>query len=257
MAADETSSGPGARPASPGSSTQDADGLRCEVIDGVGFDLVRLTGSIDEADGRQVRRVVSAVLMAHPRVVVDCSRLHTSSPAALALLCHAYERAGGWPVSRLCLYGLDDEQARWCEETVLAERVPVADSMRDAVAALDEPPRVLRRSATLVPGPRLARDARSLVESCGHDWQLPRSVRTPAALSASELVNGAAEAGAVEVRVLVERRPHQLGLTVLAHRDRGGQLGALTEITLDAFADTWSTESTRYGRRTSATFVVE
>ncbi|WP_030445657.1 hypothetical protein [Actinocatenispora sera] len=129
--------------------------------------------------------------------------------------------------------------------------------MRDAVAAWDEPPPVLRRSATLAPSPRLAHEARSVVESGARDWTLPRSVGMRAALSAGEMVSGAVESGAVELRLLVERRPNRLAVTVLARGDRGSALGVLTEVTLDAFADSWSTEPTRDGRCTSATFVVD
>ncbi|BCJ37334.1 hypothetical protein Athai_48370 [Actinocatenispora thailandica] len=231
--------------------------MRWELVSGLGFDLVRLFGSIDEADGPRVRHELSAILIAHPRAVADCTGLRASGPAALALLCHAHERAGGWPASRLCLYGLGGEQARWYREAALAEQVPLRDSMPEAVAALAEPPRRLRRSATLVAGRRIAREARSVIDSCAADWKLPRSVSTPAMLAASEVVNGAVEAGAAEVRILVEREPGRLAVTVLAHRDDSAELGTLTEITLDAFADAWSTESTPYGRRTRATFVVD
>jgi hypothetical protein len=198
---------------------------------------------------------LSGVLAAYPKTVADCSDLCVGQPFELSAIARAQERAGGWPGSRLCLYRLGPNLEDWYRASRLSDQVPVRDTMRAAVAALDERPRVVRRSAALSGRPSISQRARGLIAGCRRDWSLSNTVAACAALTASELAIAAVEAGSTAVHLIVELTPVGLALVVLERTPvPTGGLGSLTVATLDELAGSWSSVVTQYGRRTRATF---
>ncbi|HEY3501874.1 MAG TPA: hypothetical protein VGN37_03670 [Actinocatenispora sp.] len=226
--------------------------VRVEQVPGIGFRQMSVVGDLTTDEAPALRQILSTVLTLYPRVVLDCARLRIPKSVLLSVFCTAHERAGGWPLSRLALYGLDEGSARWYRDAGLADRVPYRAGMAEAVAALDERPAVLRRGRLLLP-PTLVPDARETVEGCWSDWSLPGDVAIRAALVAAELGLGAVEAGSVRARLAVEWRPGAVGLALTERLPAAGPVGPLTAVALDELAESWSSHPHQYGRRTIAT----
>ncbi|GAA3515219.1 STAS domain-containing protein [Actinocatenispora rupis] len=226
--------------------------VHIEHVRGIGFRQLSAVGELTGDAVSELRRTLSSLLTLYPRVVLDCGRLRVARPALLSVFCTAHERAGGWPLTRLALYGLDEDTAGAYEESGLGERVPHRSAMADAVAALDEPPVVLRRSRLLLP-PTAVPDARETVDGCRQDWGLPRDQAVRAALIVAELAVGANEAGAVRSRLAMEWRPGAVGVALTERLAEPVPVGVLTAVALDELAGTWSSGPHRYGRRTIAT----
>lgn len=226
--------------------------LRIEQVPGIGFRQISVVGDLTADSAPDLRRVLTTLATLCPRMVLDCGRLRIDRTVLLSLVCTAHERAGGWPVSRLALYGLDERAVGWYQDAGLADRVPYGAGMAEAVAALDERPAVLRRARLLLP-PTVVPDARETVEGCWSDWSLPGDAAVRAGMIAAELALGAVEAGVQRARLAVEWRPGAIGLALTERLRDAGPVGALTAVALDELAGNWSSGPHRYGRQTIAT----
>jgi hypothetical protein len=168
--------------------------------------VVAPTGLLAVPTFHQLRDHLTKIGADHPRaVVVDLGHLRIQSIAAFSLFATVHTRLAQWPgVPMLLVRGIGHSRDL-LERSRIARYVPVRDSVRAAIDAIDEPPprRVdhLRLPNELTSA-RLARDfARNVCMS----WTVPQ-LADDAALLANELVSNAVVHTRSNPKVRVELR---------------------------------------------------
>jgi anti-anti-sigma regulatory factor len=218
--------------------------------------VVTPQGLLDVATYRQLRDHLATVGSDDPRaVIVDLSELHVESGSALSVFTTAHTQLSHWPGVPLVLADGNEHNRRLLAESHAARSVPVRDSVRDAVAAIGEPPPRLVDRIELVNSPTSPRVARFFVRERCDRWGVSAAVTTDAALVVNELVSNVVRHTSAPPRVRIELRRGTLSVAVSDDRpgevvipDPGGDLRGLHGLLLVAqAASAWGCRPTSDG----------
>ncbi len=187
-------------------------GLRCQLDAGEAIAVLRLDGALSVRSAAEARRALLKALSNHDRLVVDLSRLRLDHPSCLQLFPAVLAGAGGWPRVRLALAAASPPVAAALGAARVPRCVPLHQSVVAAVGAIDARPPCVRAQRELRPEPAAAKQARTLVRGCCHDWEVVDTVSVE--LVANELVSNAVEHAESASRLTVELRGQWLGVRV-------------------------------------------
>ncbi|MCE3555382.1 hypothetical protein LWC33_28535 [Pseudonocardia sp. RS11V-5] len=166
--------------------------LTITASEAAGARVLAVTGTLGTRTAPQLDRVLRKELLDRGRLLVDVSGLGLSSTAVLASFPAALAATGGWPASRLVLFG----PGRVVEDMGQAGRhreVPVAGDLVDACTLLERRPARVRRTTDLPHGPEAAPFARLMLRAACEDWEIPADVADRAAIVVNELVSNAVQ----------------------------------------------------------------
>jgi hypothetical protein len=125
--------------------------------------VLGVSGELSQRSAGLVSGEVSAALANSGRVLVDVSGLRVTWQPAVGLFGSILADAGGWPGSRLVLFGADVALATSLATQRVSETVPVTPDETTARQLLDRRPRVLVRHLDLQQPRSARRRARSFV----------------------------------------------------------------------------------------------
>jgi len=154
--------------------------------------VLAVSGELSVPSPGLLTRSLSKALADPGRVLVDVSRLRLGSAAAVQVFASALAGAGGWPATRLVLFGAGAELARTLTALRVTSTVPLAADETGAWLLLDRRPPVLARHLDLDRDSFSLRRARMFVRFACADWQLD-PIRDDAVAVASELVTNAVQ----------------------------------------------------------------
>ncbi len=156
-----------------------------------GYAVAIARGWLSSATVAQLHRQLEKLLRDTGTVLVDISRLLLGWRFAVRVFPTALDAAGGWPCSRLVLFGPDAKLAAALAASRVPRSVPVVRNEAQARAAAQTRPELVRRSLRLPAETTAPRLARAFVGALGTDWSLDRRTVEDAALIATELVANA------------------------------------------------------------------
>ncbi|MCE0763839.1 ATP-binding protein [Pseudonocardia kujensis] len=167
-------------------------GLAVAVSDAAGVRVLAFAGVLGTRTAPQLDRALRKELLDRGRLLVDVTGLDLASTAVLASFPTALAATGGWPASRMVLFGRGRvAEAMW--QAGRHREVPVAGDLAEALTLLDRRPARVRRTTDLPQGPEAAPFARLLLRSACEDWEIPADAVDRAAIVANELVSNAVQ----------------------------------------------------------------
>lgn len=174
--------------------------------------VLRLSGELSQASVESAAAAVSTALVDVGRVVVDLSGLRLTWLPAAQVFPSMLTALGGWPRTRLVLFGADAELTLSLTTTLgLTDSVPLATDETAARQLLERRPPAVARQVDIDEEPSAPRRARLFVTAACRDWQLDTAC-DDAVLVASELVGNAAVHAHTSCRLSI--RLDALGLTI-------------------------------------------
>lgn len=169
------------------------DGLVIEMRKGLDHVVLRLSGRLSLRTVPRVREIVVKSLLDVGRVVINVSRLDSSQSGFVTVFPAVLAATGGWPSTRLSLFGAGARLRSMLVSARTIETVPLAADLASAVAMLEERPPQVRCYRDLLMHNTAPSAARMLVREACDAWLLPAAVREIAELLSTELVTNAVE----------------------------------------------------------------
>ena len=173
--------------------------------------ILRLCGDLSQGSVGAAADAVSKALVDVGRVVVDLSGVRLTWLPAAQVFPSTLAALGGWPRTRLVLFGADRELVRSLTTLRLTDTVPLATDETAARRLLECRPPAVARQLDIDEEPSASRRARLFVRAACQEWQLDAAC-DDAVLVASELVGNAAMHARTSCRLGV--RLDALGLTI-------------------------------------------
>ncbi|GAA2880617.1 ATP-binding protein [Pseudonocardia halophobica] len=167
--------------------------LGTDVAEASGVCLLAVHGVLGVRTAPQLDRVLRKQLLDRGRVLVDVSGLDLSSTAVLASFPAALAATGGWPASRMVVFGRDCPVVEGMWQAGRHREVPVAGDLAEASVLLERRPARVRRTIDLPHGPEAAPFARLMLRSACEDWEIPGDAADRASIVVNELVTNAVQ----------------------------------------------------------------
>lgn len=169
--------------------------------------VAALAGGLRLGTMSDVRRVLGKLLVEHGRVLVDLTRFTLEWEPAVQVFPTVLRDAGGWPASRMVLFGADERMGDGLAALRVRRSVPVVATRVEAEQRIQDRPIQVSRGCDLPTSLAAARRARSFLEEACADWTVP-ALLADAALIGTELVTNAIEhtAGPCHLRVSLDDR---------------------------------------------------
>ena len=187
--------------------------------------VLALSGELSQRSVASATDAVSKALIEVGRVLVDLSGLRMTWTPAAQVFPSALTAVGGWPGTRLVLFGADADLARSLTTLRVTDTVLLAGDETAGRQLLQRRPPAVARHLDLDQEPSASRRARLFVTSTCQDWRIG-AVRDDAVLVACELVGNATAHARTACRL--DLRLDALGLTVAVRDyDYGGLLTPL------------------------------
>jgi anti-anti-sigma factor len=220
-----------------------------------GATVVTPSGHLDISTCHLLRDHLLKVATDEPRaVVVNLGALTIETPAPLSVFVSVQSRLAEWPAVPLLLVPGDPDVAETMVRGHLGRFVPVRLSVREAIAAIGDPPPRRVATARLTNRPTSPRVARECTRHTCAEWGV-REVSDDAVLLASELVANAVVHTSCDPRLRLELRRGVFSVAVyddepgeVSVRDRGPGLTAVHGLLLVAqVAAAWGCSPTPDG----------
>ena len=164
-------------------------------------DLVELTGPLSLATVGAARGALGKALAQRGRAVVDVSGLVLEWEPVVTLFATALSGAGGWPVARLVLFGVQPALRASLARARVLDTVPAAPDRAAAVALLDVRPQRVSRHRDLPGVPASAGAARLYTEDACVEWEIAADPASVAVQIVNELVSNAVEHAGTRCRL--------------------------------------------------------
>ena len=140
--------------------------------------ILRLCGDLSQGSVGAAADAVSKALVDVGRVVVDLSGVRLTWLPAAQVFPSTLAALGGWPRTRLVLFGADRELVRSLTTLRLTDTVPLATDETAARRLLECRPPAVARQLDIDEEPSASRRARLFVRAACQEWQLDAASAT-------------------------------------------------------------------------------
>ncbi|MEU7811591.1 ATP-binding protein [Pseudonocardia sp. NPDC049154] len=228
-----------------------SDGLTWQVLPGERVATLTLTGVLDRVTRFELVTTVHKLLLDHRQLLIDLTDLRLQWAPAIRAFTTALARAGGWPSTRLALFGADE--ATTLLQASCPWEIHVGVDRRHAEALLARRPRRIRRTIELPDTSDAPRFARALIVDACADWALT-AIEDHVQLVAHELISNAVHHAPGRHRLYLTLDPVRLTIGVSdssphpprPRPDSDTRLDGLSIIA--AFSRNWGTSPHRTGK---------
>jgi hypothetical protein len=171
--------------------TSGKSGLTIRLVRGGAEECVlAVSGELSQYSVGLLRGRLSKALADTGRVLVDVSELRVTWKPAMQVFASTLARTGGWPGTRLVLFGAGVDLVRTMTALCVNRTVPVAEDEVAALLLLDRRPAIVVRTLDLERDLSAPRRARLFAAAACAEWGLD-TIRDDAVVVVSELVENA------------------------------------------------------------------
>lgn len=213
--------------------------LRIDPLRRLDHVVLRLAGCLCHRSHSELGRTIEKALLNAGTALADLTRMQITEESGALVFAAALDAAGGWPRSRLTLYGGEPAVVQVLQRTGVTRMAPHVPTAVDALTSIWRRPLCVRTYDSFKPQMDMCTRARALLTDAAVAWEVPAPVLSAGLQVVTELATNVVKHARTVCQVGVEFDGQQLRLGVRdfsaawprvqppdlnAQRDRGLQL---------------------------------